>query len=42
MTMADYLAFCDLLTEGAQDGAARGGAPGVREATQQDIDRLLS
>ena len=41
MSMADYAAYCDLLTEEAAKSRAPGG-PDVREATQRDIDRLLS
>lgn len=37
MTNYDAVAFADLASEGAR----KGGAPGLRKATQADIDRLL-
>lgn len=38
LTMADFIALTDLAVEAAE-GA--GGGNGPREATQEDIDRLL-
>ena len=39
MTMSDFIAITDLAFRDAPDETARGNGP--REATQNDIDRLL-